>query len=501
MSWKLLDDAVADALCPMFQAIVPVSSTVAVVGAFLGPKGWGASLVARSVEDLSMLGAAATCSEVEVGPDPTPDFGIGGCRDVENGYGTLQLQTRSGPWNDIVPFTTEIVSVSDPAPLGNQWIVRYRIKTVDNPNGQDRDNVFDNFTTAASALYRIDVVEGTCSRDVDTPTNPEVPDHIYTDPVTNCNYTVKFEGFIQETPDGPIQPVFQISGGGDARASGGRIGGCNLNPTIHVSPPNGPGGPGGPRIPPIPVPPVPPPGPGGGVPWWAAPLLSGATGAALNLIGRELAKLSVPPFEAGSFTMTAPCDVDEEGEPEFRTWEFEKGSFEQRMNAHQVALMEMLQQHLNWKTPTCRNDKPCLEGDWRTVSFRSDDTSPYGKSRLRKRFRYRSTSGYELGAVVDHWKDFTFTSGPVIVSHAGAPWGTPKVWAATADEGKRVIRHAAGEAGIDPDKTGRWIISGSSSARYGVSDTMRVDTTGGFYWISARDGTDARPLVAEVPHS
>ena len=455
---------------------------------------------AGQVAALSMLGAAATCSEVEIGPDPTPDFGIGGCREVQNGYGTLQLQSRGGDWSDIRPETTEIVSVEEPVPYGEQWQVFYTTKTLQQPEGTRRNNVFERYTDAASALYRIDVVEGTCSRDIDSPSNPEVPDHIYTDPETNCNYTVKFEGFIQETPDGPIQPVFEISGGGDARSSGGRMGGCNLSPTIHVSPPNGPGGPGGPRIPPIPVPPVPPPGPGGGVPWWAAPLLSGATGAALNLIGQELAKLSVPPFEAGSFTMVAPCDVDEAGEPEYRTWEFEKGNFQQRMNAHQVALMEMLQQHLNWKTPTCRNDKPTLEGDWRTIGFRSDEKSPYGNSRLRKRFRYRSTSGYELGAIVDHWKDFTWSAGPVCVIHSGASWGTPQVWAATADEGKRVIRHAAGEAGIDPDQVGRWIVSSSDSARLGLSGTMRVDTRGEKYWITARDDSTGSPLVVEVAH-
>ena len=146
----------------------------------------------------------------------------------------------------------------------------------------------------------------------------------------------------------------------------------------------------------------------------------------------------------------------------------------------------------------CKDEKPVLEGEWRTISFRSDSVSPYGKSRLCKRFRYRGQQGFGLGEVVEHWKDFSFQSGPVIVQHAGSSWGTPQVWASTADEGKRVIRHAAGEAGIDPDQDGRWVISSSNSARYGVSDTMRVDTKGGYYWITARDGSDQRPLVAEL---
>ena len=146
----------------------------------------------------------------------------------------------------------------------------------------------------------------------------------------------------------------------------------------------------------------------------------------------------------------------------------------------------------------CKNEKPVNEGEWRTISFRSDSVSSYGSARLRKRLRYRSRQGFGLGEVVDHWKDFAFQSGPVIVQHLGSSWGSPKVWAATADEGKRVIRHAAGEAGIDPDQDGRWQISGSSSARLGVSDTMRVDTKGGYYWITARDGSDGAPIVAKT---
>lgn len=144
----------------------------------------------------------------------------------------------------------------------------------------------------------------------------------------------------------------------------------------------------------------------------------------------------------------------------------------------------------------CGDTPPVLEGEFRTISFRSDETSPYGKSRLRKRFRYRSVSGYGLSEVVDHWRDFNYEAGPVCVIHSGGSWGTPQVWAATADEGKRVIRHAAAEAGFDPDTTGKWTITGSSSARVGVGGTMRVDTKGGYYWITSRDGSNQRPTVA-----
>ena len=142
-------------------------------------------------------------------------------------------------------------------------------------------------------------------------------------------------------------------------------------------------------------------------------------------------------------------------------------------------------------------EEPVIQGQFRTISFRSDDTSPFGKSRLRTRLRYRGSEGVELSAVVDHWRDFSWESGPVRVQHLGASWGAPSVWAATADEGKRVLRHAGGEAGIDPDQVGRWKVGSSNNSRLGVSDTMRVDTTGGYYWITSRDGSDQRPIVAK----
>ena len=144
----------------------------------------------------------------------------------------------------------------------------------------------------------------------------------------------------------------------------------------------------------------------------------------------------------------------------------------------------------------CGNDtKPELEGDWRTISFISDETSPEGKSRLRKRFRYRSTSSIDLNGLVDHWKDFTWKAGPVCVRHSGASWGDPQVWASTADEGKRVIRHAGREAGLDPDQVGKWGVSGSRNPRYGMPGTMRVNTKGGYYWITDRLESDNRPQV------
>ena len=204
---------------------------------------------------------------------------------------------------------------------------------------------------------------------------------------------------------------------------------------------------------------------------------------------------------SGQIVFRAACDKDAEGNLEQMTYPLTGASTrnEALTSIYQLntTIAGMIQQHLLWKTPTCPEEEPELEGDARTISFRSDETSPYGKSRLRKRLRYRSGSGLGLGELVDHWKDFSFSAGPVRVIHTGYSWGSPSVWAANADEGKRVLRHAAAEAGFDPDQVGRWKVGGSDNPRLGVPGTMRVDTTKGFYWITERDGSDGRAIVAQ----
>ena len=198
----------------------------------------------------------------------------------------------------------------------------------------------------------------------------------------------------------------------------------------------------------------------------------------------------------------AVCDVDDEGKPLEVT--VKSGSASKASEAlvalanNQRLLVQVLQQHLNWKTPICDPDDCELEGEMRTISFRSSETSPFGKSRLRKRLRYRSSSGIGRDALVDHWRLFVWNAGPVRVIHTGSCCGTPSVWAANELEGKRVLRHAFAEAGINPDQVGRWKTCSSDNARLGVPGEMSVDTTGGYYWITERDGSDARPMVAKT---
>ena len=143
-------------------------------------------------------------------------------------------------------------------------------------------------------------------------------------------------------------------------------------------------------------------------------------------------------------------------------------------------------------------EKPELARHWRSIRFDSEENTPRGNRRLSKLFRYRGVSPGVVQSVADHWKDFRWRTGATCVYHKGSALGTPQVWAASVDEGKRVIRHAGGEAGIDPDQIGKWGISSSNNSRYGVSGQMKVDTTGGYYWITARDGEDGRPIVART---
>lgn len=97
---------------------------------------------------------------------------------------------------------------------------------------------------------------------------------------------------------------------------------------------------------------------------------------------------------------------------------------------------------------------------------------------LRKVFRYRDQLGLTAQQHADHWAGFEWDAGPVCVIHKGAAWGTPQVWASSAAEGKRVIRHAGAVAGVDPDADGQWIITGSTDPRYGRSGRMAVRDLG-----------------------
>jgi len=212
---------------------------------------------------------------------------------------------------------------------------------------------------------------------------------------------------------------------------------------------------------------------------------------------RELYEWSTNKKDGITYELEAACEcqgVEGECEEPRITLQTPGGDYRDETLARIDAVAELLQPLKTWKQPICY-EKPKLEGDFRTISFISDERSPFGNDRLRKRFRYRSQSSADLDTLVDHWKDFVWNAGPVCVKHSGHTWGAPQVWAASVDEGKRVIQHAGREAGVDPDQVGQWSVGGSNNPRFGVSGTMRVCTKGGYYWITERLGSSARPLV------
>jgi hypothetical protein len=115
---------------------------------------------------------------------------------------------------------------------------------------------------------------------------------------------------------------------------------------------------------------------------------------------------------------------------------------------------------------------------------------------LRKTLTYRDQNGHTLETHTDHWRGFTWQAGPIVVTHAGARWGRLQVWAATAEEGKRVIRHAGEIAGVDPDAEGEWQIHAAVNGRYGKSGLMGVRPLGsGAISVTMRAGSDGLPEV------
>ena len=336
------------------------------------------------------------------------------------------------------------------------------------------------------------VGDSTCNVPGPSPSEPVIPPYKYNDPVDGCSLTVYTQGWATDDL-GALNPVYKIEPAAELREGGGVIGGCNFSPVIYT------GNPGGPGEPPIIRPwdpswdfPDAPPNP------WAdflRDVIAGSIGAGLADL---LAAALETPYAGTTYRLVSVCETDSSGEPISQAVEetIPELPINDAILTRLDALVPLLQGQKNFKQPICSPVKP--EGEFRTIGFISEEVSPNGKSCLRKRLRYRSKSGLGLDSVVDWWKDFSFDAGPVTVKHRGSSWGTITVWAASADEGKRVIRHAAGEAGVDADQVGRWEISGSSSSRLGMPGTMKVNQTGGYYWITARDGSDNRPLVGKT---
>ena len=488
-----LDAAAEAATCQILQA---GGSALVGAGAWSLAAG-GAGLVPIALGSAALLASNYGCSWNTEGEPTVPTDNLivpGSCMET-NGCGLIVY--RKGGERQYLGTVQKLVSV-------------VRNGTYDNGTPKitttwiDCDGVLQSDDEAAGDVLPVstEVAEGfVCGGDVAPNGDPIFPPYEYTDPIPKgCSLTVNVLGWGAEA-DGSIAPIFKIEPSTDKRASGGVIGGCNFEPVVYYQPkpPRGGGGGGegggGDGNPPYTIPFSDGQDPDG-QPEWLKLLKTALAAAAGNLVIDAIQSIFESQYPGVVYEMPAPCNTDDEGQPLVWTGDIPQQQFNAAVLDRLDAISAQITQHLQWKTPICLPEQPPLEGDFRTISFISDETSPFGKSRLRKRLRYRSSNGQDLDALVDHWKDFAWESGPVRVRWTGGAWGTVEVWAASESEGQRVIQHAAGEAGFDAFETGGWSTRVSSSTRLGVRGTMRVNTRGGYYWITARDGSNNRPLVA-----
>ena len=426
------------------------------------------------------------------GPDPTGPP-IDYCSEAES---DTQIQAFSnGNPSGSSPFVRKITAFafnrSEPQPNGSRFdYYDFAGVTSDGTTVTQELSLFESETVTGSFKQ---VFEGdpTCKVPETPGDQPiDIPPFEYTDPEDGCELTVNFYGFGSGS-GGNASPVFKIEPNAATRAQSDVIGGCNFEPVIYMGDPNG--GPPyvGPWDPDWDVP--------GGDPYkWKDKLKDIANICSNADVLKRLDELLVNPFPGDLYALNSVCELDAQGNPVTETVEevIPSSSPLVAIALRINALVPLLQGQKDFKQPVCPPAKAA--GDLRTISFRSEEVSPNGKSCLRKRLRYRSLSGIGLDGLIDHWKDFSFSAGPVIVKNIGSTCGSLTVWASSVDEGKRVILHAFAEAGVDANQAGRWEVSSSTSTRRGMPGTMNIDITGGYYWITARDGSSQRPIVGKT---
>ena len=499
MSLERLDRAASAAAC---DTLTQLGGSLINLGVWtLWAKGVG--LIPLAAGMASNLAYNYACSEQEIGEAPN-NSPARGCQELSAGSGSIYLNPPGGPPVMTYGKATGYKLGNSYTQGGNTlywWSVQTKI---------DGPYIEEMVPLTVPPGYTVELVLGpgaNCRTNAPfvPPVPPPIETYPYTDPETGCVLNVDFQGFLQASEGGDVAPVYLIqSPPDDSRANGGRIvGGCNFAPTIYYGGPGGPQGPGGPSGPSgpvnIPVDPDDPQEDGpDGEPWWTdyvKAALGGVVAGITEQVIEGFLEGEQPPM---IYRAVSVCEKDESGEPISEAVEIPIPAL--KAPAAQIArldaIAELLQAHKNFKQPICGNEKPPLRGQWVTTRWESDEKMVDSGRRMRKLFRYRTESTRDLGQLSDYWRDFVWKSGPVCVRHQGAWWGDPQVWAESAEEGKRVIRHAATEAGLDPDQTGGWAISSSRSPRYGMSGTMRILKKEGFPWVASRDGADWPNMLA-----
>lgn len=483
--------AANEAFCAMLLAAGGAAVSAQVYSWLGGPAVGGTAAVVAGVSGLAY---AYSCTDWTQ-PTPTPGDHISGCKKLPPG---CMFQVK---WEGHTAAGSGLTNGIPQGAYGTLSVTRYESPSpgspdeftltvhADNGYSYSFEQVPANQTPVA---VPVDPDNCTCLESFDpTPTYPPFPDlppHTYTDPDDGCQINVTFEGFVQGS-DYNLSPVFKM----DpllpaARADGGIIGGCNFTPIVYVQPPGGGGG----TIPPVPIPPD-LPQPPDGLPWWWDLAMGALGGIVGDIVGDTIQKAFQSPVPQYTYKMRAACDYKQDGTFEDYTITLPEQTWDTRVLAMQEMQIDFLQQHLLWKTPTCGGGGSPVTGDPVSINWISDEISLASGTRLNKRLVYFDQNGTSLQATVDHWKDFVWQAGPVMVSLNGSPLGKTQVWAATEAEGKRVLEHAAQIAGVD--LTGaEYVIGSSKSSRYGVPGTMRVLKRKGILGITMRNGPNGYPV-------
>ena len=485
----MFDRAVGAATCNILNSGGNAVLLNTVVGAALVPGGQVPALAAG----LGLLAINLGCAfDRDNGGPPVSDFYPPGCWKVAAGdYLVLGESLTSGIWVD---GFFEFISLVDTGVSGG-FGTTYWEATWKMANGDVQSSQLPRTPEEISRLQLLVKAGGTCVQE--GPGGGEVPPtYTYVDQSTGCSLDVDFLAW-GHGDDGRTVPVVKIepTPAPQVRNDGGIIQGCNFQPVVWVGGGGDGGGGGGYTYPWVDGPEDPP--------WWL-PYVQGALGGvAAAVVDSLLGQLLEENVGQKVYRLVSVCETDSQGEPisESREVDIPDLPMMQAIIYRLDALEYLLQGLKDFKQPICSRSKPV--GDFVTVHFQSDEISIGGERPLRKYLRYRDQMASDLAAHAAHWENFAWQAGPVIVIHKDAPWGIVKVWAATADEGKRVIRHAGEIAGIQVDTEGNWLITSSDDPRYGRTGTMRLgrrkSNQGMVLQISKRGGPDGLPIVPVDP--
>lgn len=489
-------DAAKGALCTFLGTTGSAALSYAAYGLFTpGPFDEWAALGYGAVASL----AYGYGCQWDPNAPPSGGSGTDGCTSIVGGAGSLQINDNGKGWadyyfNSAEWTTTRIDSVRVYLSLGGRWISECKTTSSNGLIGY-ADSTNNTEAEARGIKWRLRPVTGSCGGD--TPPVAPVPPHTHTDPGDSCEINVTFQGYLADT-DGTAGAVWKLEPKTQQRASGGVIGGCNFSPVVYYQPPGGGGGGGGG---PIYLPWDDGGDDSGGEPWWA-PAVRGAIGGATQKLLDEIFKQRMP---ADVYRIVSVCEKDAQGEPISQAREFEIPAQEtltsivSRLNA----IAYIMQGLKDFKQPICDPEPtPPPVGRNISVQFRSTVPSPFGENPLRKVFRYRDPSMKELELHRDHWKNFTWESGPWMVISEGLSWGKPQVWAKSEAEGKRVLQHAAAISGVDLSSSAhRWRVSEVQGYRERPVLTMKVHRdANGQYWVAERTGSEGLPMLeAELP--